>query len=96
MGKCTSFFPPGPADWISTLNIYFDQIVVRCCFLVYCFRIIIVLKVIQHCTEKALIAICSFLNSFVLNYVIDEGVSPLGKTTFQSRLQACKHLGMVC
>lgn len=31
---------------------------------------------------------------FVLNYVIDEGVSPLGKTTFQSRLQACKHLGM--
>lgn len=34
--------------------------------------------------------------SFVLNYVIDEGVSPLGKTTFQSRLQACKHLGMVC
>ncbi|CAH3015531.1 unnamed protein product, partial [Porites evermanni] len=31
---------------------------------------------------------------FVLHYVIDEGVSPLGKTTFQSGLQASKHLGM--
>lgn len=31
---------------------------------------------------------------FVLHYIIDEGVSPLGKTTFQSGLQASKHLGM--
>ncbi|XP_067054728.1 transforming growth factor-beta receptor-associated protein 1-like [Acropora muricata] len=31
---------------------------------------------------------------FVLHYVIDEGVSPLGKTTFQSGLQSSKHLGM--
>ena len=37
-----------------------------------------------------------FINSFVLHYIIDEGVSPLGKTTFQSGLQSCKHLGMVC
>lgn len=55
----------------------------------------LLLTIVSVTLNKLLFNFVSF-TSFVLNYVIDEGVSPLGKTIFQSRLQACKHLGMVC
>lgn len=79
-----------PPYWISAL-LYFDQIVEDVVF--FFTGNCITGYTALHWKSSY---ICSFLYSFVLNYVIDEGVSPLGKTTFQSRLQACKHLGMVC
>lgn len=80
-------------NFIAIIKNYFGP---NCCSCFLLLLFLFIYRLYKITLEKLLHIFFSFLYSFVLNYVIDEGVSPLGKTTFQSRLQACKHLGMVC